>query len=80
MEIDKLGRIAAESVINVDLNKEKIKEVINKCLYNDEFKSFIKSVKNPYEGENTSDKIICIIKKILNKGDINFKKKFYDLE
>lgn len=80
MEIDKLGRIAAESVINVDLNKEKIKETINKCLYNDEFKSFIKSVKNPYEGENTSDKIICIIKKILNKGDINLKKKFYDLE
>lgn len=73
------GRIAADSVISVDLNKKEISKAIEKSLYDNEFKSFIKTIKNPYEGNNTSDEIISIIKKILNDDSINLKKKFYDL-
>jgi hypothetical protein len=34
---------------------------------------------NPYEGKETSEKIIRVIRERLNNG-INLKKEFYDLE
>lgn len=72
------GRIAANSVLNIDLNKDEIKRNIEKSLYDEDFRNKVKDVKNPYEKEATSDNIIKIIKEFLN-SNIDLQKDFYDI-
>lgn len=71
------GRVHAESVIHCGTEKNEIETAFEKAL-SSEFREKIKDVKNPYEGTNTSDKIIDVIKQYLNQG-IALKKSFYNI-
>lgn len=71
------GRICAESVISCGNSVQEIESALNKALTS-EFRNEIKNVSNPYEGGHTSDKIIEIVNRSLDRG-INLKKIFFDL-
>lgn len=71
------GRAASGSVIHCETDVEDIDYAIRQAV-RDDFRQNIKNEKNPYEGENTSLKIVNIIKRFLRDG-IDIKKKFYDL-
>ena len=70
------GRISAESVINVSTDSEKIKKAIEE-IYEKGFYKDYKNVTNPYDGGETSKKIINEIKK--SNCDFGKAKSFYDL-
>lgn len=70
------GRIQAGSIINCEPKKEDILKAISK-LYSEDFQKNLKTVKNLYRQENTSDKIIQVLKSY-NLDNI-LKKVFYDL-
>lgn len=55
-----LGRIKADSVIDCEATKPSILAALHKA-YSPEFQAILPSVKNPYEGENTCEKIINIL-------------------
>lgn len=71
------GRICAESVLNCGNGIEEIDVALNKALSRG-FREKTRNVQNPYEGTNTSDRIIDVISGALNEG-INLKKIFYNL-
>ena len=71
------GRICAESVISCGNSKNEIRQAIRKALSIDVQKN-AKKVRNPYEGQNTSETIVRIIEQRLEKN-INIKKVFYDI-
>lgn len=66
-----------QSVIYCGNSADEIDEALQKAL-SDEFRKTLDIVQNPYERERTSDRIIEIIKDVLNKG-IDVKNKFYDI-
>lgn len=66
------GRVQAKSVINCEPNKYEISNAIKAA-----FSMDCSSVKNPYEGENTAECLIEIIK-TFNLNDV-IKKEFYDI-
>lgn len=70
------GRERAGNVIDVPHEKEKIIDAINKAIYDDDFKSFVKKIKNPYGDGNSSEKILKILKSI--SLDNIIQKRFYD--
>ncbi len=70
-------RVHAGSVIDCTNEKGQISRALEKAL-SKEFREEVKGIKNPYEGEHTSDTIIKVITRALDKG-IDIKKKFYDL-
>lgn len=70
------GRICAASVLNCLPQKEDIKKALD-TLSEESFIHLLKTVKNPYEQENTSHKIATIIEKYLYSE--NNIKIFYDL-
>lgn len=72
------GRICAESVISCGNSIEEMNAALNKAL-SWEIREKARDVQNPYEGKNTSDRIVNVISRALNEG-INLKKVFYDLE
>lgn len=72
------GRVSALSVIHCKNDVKEIEKAIE-IVFSPEFKKKIKGIDNPYEGSNTSKKILEIIKEKIN-GPINLKKKFYDME
>lgn len=72
------GRIQAKSIINCNPESKDIVNAINKALSHD-FIDSIKDIKNPYEGKNTSQNIVNVIKDFLFNNKIDLKKKFYDL-
>ena len=70
------GREKAKSVIDTSPDYKSIKKALKLAL-SKEFKLFLKDVKNPYEGQNTSEKI----KETLKNFDLSIPvKKFYDME
>ena len=71
------GRACAESVIHCGVEEEEIDAAIKKAL-DSEFRENICDGENPYEGTNTSEKIISVIKQVLNE-EVSLKKKFYDI-
>lgn len=71
------GRVRAGSVIDCGDDKHEIEKALEKAL-SQEFRRKVENVKNPYEGDKTSDKIIESIKKSLDEG-IDIKKNFYDM-
>ncbi|MDD3138140.1 MAG: UDP-N-acetylglucosamine 2-epimerase [Lachnospiraceae bacterium] len=71
-----LGREQSESVINCSYEEKDISKAIDIAL---EFSKKNIKIKNPYEGENTSDRILLEIKNYLN-GNNNIKKSFYDFK
>lgn len=73
------GRIQVESIINCETKIEDIKKAISLAL-SEEFSSYIKHVKTPYEKENTSFEIVRIVKILLQDGNLDLKKEFYNLD
>ena len=72
------GRARAESVIDCGNGGDQIDAALMKAL-SVEFIDKISGIKNPYEGEKTSEKIVEIISKRVYEG-IDIRKKFYDIE
>lgn len=72
------GRICAASVIHCGNTTAEIQAAVNQAL-SKEFQTAILEVKNPYEGQNTSDKILEVIDKKLLQG-IDIKKSFYNIK
>ncbi len=70
------GRIKADNVINCLPEKVSIDAAL-KRLYSDDFKKIISTVENPYESDNTSKKIVNVIKDI-DLSNI-LKKSFFDI-
>jgi len=58
------GRVQAKSVLNCKMEREDIMRAL-KQVYNKEFQKIVKSVKSPYEANNTSKKMKEIIKNTL---------------
>lgn len=72
-----LGRVCAKSVINCGNDKKEIESAFVRIM-DLGFREAIKNIKNPYEGEDTSRKILEVICHSLENG-IDMKKKFYDI-
>ena len=72
------GRVCAESVIHCGNAKEDIEEALRMGL-SPYFRSEIKNVRNPYEGDRTSEQIVDILCRELQKG-IELKKIFYEVK
>lgn len=72
------GRIAGKSVIHCGSEVKEIEEAIMRA-FSKEFTEKRGRYINPYEGVNTSQRILEVIEKELEKG-INIKKKFYDIK
>lgn len=72
------GRMRAASVIDCTEDEAAIEKALEKAL-SAEFRNVAHNTRNPYEGENTSNKIVEIISKSLNEG-IDIKKRFFDVE
>ena len=70
------GRAKASSVIDVRPVKEEILAAI-KRVYSKEFEQILKDTTNPYDGGNSSKKMVKILKEI--ELDDILKKKFYDI-
>ncbi|WP_107785710.1 UDP-N-acetylglucosamine 2-epimerase [Campylobacter concisus] len=71
------GRAKASSVIDVRPVKEEILAAIKK-VYSKEFEQVLKNTINPYNGGNSSKKMVKILKEIELEGIL--KKKFYDVK
>lgn len=72
------GRMAGETVIQCDSDRESIKKAIRTAM-SKEFKNNIQNAINPYGNGNTSNKIVSIIREFLLNDKIDLKKKFYDI-
>lgn len=70
------GRARAESVIDCDNDAGQIEAALLKGL-SPKFKNEIASIGNPYEGKETSGKIVEMINRALSEG-IDMKKGFFD--
>lgn len=70
------GRERAENVIDVPHDRKKIRNAIQKALFDTEFRNKIKTVNNPYGDGNASEKIVEILKTIPLHGIIQ--KIFYE--
>ena len=70
------GRIKAESVIDCAPKKEAIFSSIEN-IYTEEFKAFVKTVKNPY-GEGCASEVVLKIIKEVDLSSLH-KKSFYDI-
>lgn len=71
------GRVRAESIIDVEANKESLSEVFA-YIYTPKFKSVLKQVINPYGNKHTSSIIINILKSI-NIQSLKYKS-FFDID
>ena len=72
------GRLQAESVINCEPISDEVDRAICKAL-SAEFRLVSDTVQNPYGDGNTSEKLVKILEKVLLSGNVDLKKKFYDL-
>lgn len=72
------GRVFAPSIVNCAMDCDQIFKAINKISSRD-FKRNIKNIENPYEGGNSSVKIMNILKTLKNHFATLVEKKFYDL-
>jgi GDP/UDP-N,N'-diacetylbacillosamine 2-epimerase (hydrolysing) len=71
-----MGRERAENVIDVPNVKEEIKKGIEKAIYDEEFRSFVKTIVNPYGTGDSADQIIEVMKTVSLEGIIQ--KRFYE--
>lgn len=72
------GRIRAESVIDCLPCRESIIQAVRQAVSTD-FQEMLSKVKNPYGGGDTSERIVRILEKELGGGEMDLKKKFYDI-
>ena len=73
------GRPIAESVICCSPEYTEIKNAISIAV-SEEFKNIAENCESPFGKGETSTEIVRIIKDVLKNNNINFKKKFYDIE
>ena len=71
------GRISANSVLNCKPIESDISSKIDES-YTDKFQKELKSIKNPYNGINSTEKVLKILKNV-NLNDI-IKKSFWDIK
>ena len=72
------GRIAGETVLNCEPERQSICNAIDKAL-NESFRNGIKNASNLYGDGHTSEKIVDVVKTFFVHDKIEIKKKFYDL-
>lgn len=70
------GRERAGNVIDVPHDKGKILTAIQKALFDENFRNYVRTIKNPYGDGNSAEKIVNILKEISLDGIIQ--KRFYD--
>jgi GDP/UDP-N,N'-diacetylbacillosamine 2-epimerase (hydrolysing) len=70
------GRERAGNVIDAEHDVKKIVEAINKAVFDESFRNYVKTIENPYGDGNSAEKIVQILKTISLEGIIQ--KKFYD--
>jgi GDP/UDP-N,N'-diacetylbacillosamine 2-epimerase (hydrolysing) len=58
------GRFQAKNVVNVEFDKDKIKDAINYVISNDNFLSGLKGIKNPYGDGHSSKRIVKIMQEV----------------
>ena len=71
-----MGRERAANVIDVPNDADAIEAGINKALFDEEFKTFVKTLDNPYGLGNSSEQIVKILKEVSFEGKIQ--KVFYE--
>ena len=71
-----MGRERAENVIDVPNEAEAIERGMNKALFDEDFRSFVKTIKNPYGIGNSAEQIVKILKEVSFEGKIQ--KVFYE--
>ena len=59
-----MGRFQAKNVVNVEFDKDKIKDAINYVISNDNFLSSLKGIKNPYGDGHSSKRIVKIMQEV----------------
>lgn len=72
------GRLFADSVISCSVDRHEIIAAIE-LASSDDFRQKAKSTVNPYGSGDTSAEILAQIKRAVNEGNIDLKKKFYDI-
>ncbi len=73
------GRIMADSVISCGPSFDSIKSAISKAMSR-EFRKIAGNTVNPFGDGNTSELVVSEIKRTLKNGEIDLKKKFYDIK
>lgn len=71
-----MGRERAANVIDVPNIADAIEAGINKALFDEEFKAFVKTIENPYGIGNSAEQIVKILKEVSFEGKIQ--KIFYE--
>jgi len=72
------GRLQGQSIINCEPIERDILGAIDKAS-SEPFQQLLSKVINPYGEGNTSDKVVEVINRYLQRDEINLKKKFYDI-
>jgi len=72
-----MGRERADNVIDVPNNSHEIQNAINKALFDDDFRNFVKTIKNPYGEGNSAQSIVKVLKEI-DLSTISIQKIFYE--
>ena len=72
------GRLCADSVISCAPVSEDIVAAMDKAL-SKEFSMLAANAVNPYGNGGTSDKIVAVLRDVFSSGNVNLKKKFYDV-
>lgn len=70
------GRERAKNVIDVTYDRIKIRQAIEKALFDQKFRASIKKIVNPYGNGQSAEKIVRILKKVPLKNIVQ--KKFYE--
>jgi UDP-N-acetylglucosamine 2-epimerase (non-hydrolysing)/GDP/UDP-N,N'-diacetylbacillosamine 2-epimerase (hydrolysing) len=71
-----MGRERAANVIDVPNEAKAIEEGINKALFDEEFRAFVKTIENPYGIGDSAEQIVKILKEVSFEGKIQ--KVFYE--
>jgi UDP-N-acetylglucosamine 2-epimerase (non-hydrolysing)/GDP/UDP-N,N'-diacetylbacillosamine 2-epimerase (hydrolysing) len=69
-------RERAKNVIDTSYKKSEINSGIKKALFDQEFREYVKNIKNPYGTGNSSKKIVTLLKSISLEGIVQ--KRFYE--
>lgn len=71
-----MGRERAENVIDVKNDAQDIEKGLKKALFNEEFRTFVSQIENPYGNGNSAEQIVNILKDVSFEGKIQ--KVFYE--
>lgn len=72
-----MGRERAENVIDVPNERVEIEKALRKALFDEEFRAFVSTIKNPYGDGNSAEKIVSILKTVPLGIEI-IQKKFHE--